>query len=483
MPWAPLSAATLRHVNWPVIGAATPDILTCVAVGLISIIVKVASMENRRGEIADLDHELRVNGLACLACGPIGGMPGMLGSGGSELLVDAGARTRFAAVVTTIAVGAVLLLKIDLAGIVATPLLGGLLFRSGFNIASDAILRVLGQRSAMEITLTVVITVVSVKFGYDDGIVVGFVAACLMFALSYGRIGVVRRHVTRASLNGGVERSREHEFVLRQQGDAIHFYFLSGYVFFGSAEALFDEIRFTVEAQASPLVRFIILDFAAVTGLDGSTIGTLSKLGVLARRRGISLAFTNIAEPLLRRLERARPAAQGDSPRIFASNIEALSWCEPLLLADVAPQDTATGEVTIEQWLSAELRCEWTHEAVATYFERKTVSAGALLYRQGDEADTIDFVDSGTLEVNVTDAKGSVQALRLLMQRTVVGEMGFYRGGRRSASISAYTAAIIYTLTLDAMSELKRDRPALYEAMLTFLIRTLADRVDKLTSR
>lgn len=475
-PWSPFR---MDGIDWSVIGGAAPDVLTCVAVGLISIIVKISSMETRRSEIADLDHELRVNGLACLACGPAGGVPGMLGAGSSELLIDSGARTRLAAVVATLAVGAVLVLRVDLAGLVATPLLGGLLLRSGFGIAADAVMRIVRQRSAVEIALALMITLICVRFGYDAGIVVGFVAACLMFAFSYGRIGVVRRHATRATMNGGVERAPANEALLRRHGDAIHFYVLSGYVFFGSAEALFEQIRSTVEAQSTPPVRFVILDFAGVTGMDSSTVGTLSKLDVLAGRRDILIAYTSIAGPLLGRLRGIGPAGRRTTALVFANNIEALSWCEVLLLAEVAPPDAAEAECDIAGWLAVELGCELAPATIALYFKKQTIAAGTVIYRQGERADTIDFIASGNLAVGILDTNGNARAIRLMTQRTVVGEMGFFRGAMRSASISTQTASTLYTIGPDAMRRLQRERPELYEAMLTYFIRILADRVER----
>lgn len=479
MPWSPFSKTTLDALDWQVLGAATPAMLTCVAVGLMSLIVKVSSMETRRAEIADLDHEMRVNGLASLVCGPAGGVAGMLGAGSSELLVDSGARTRLAAVIATVAVGAVIVLHLDLAGTVATPLLGGLLLRSGFAITFDAFTRIVRQQSAVEITLALAITAISLRFGYDVGILAGFVGASLMFAFTYGRIGVVRRHATRASLVGGVERPPEIEALLRAHGDAIHLYSLSGYLFFGSAEALFDQIRSTVEAQAPSPVRFVIIDFLGVTGIDSSAIGTLSKLNVLSGRRGIAVAFTHVLGRLTGKL-----VGNGTQARIFANNIDALSWCEVLLLAEVAPALTNEAgadrpQIAMSMWLSQALGCEVEADVIARYFQRQTIAAGANVYRQGEIADTIDFICSGSLAVHVTHANGTGRTIRLLTQRTVVGEMGFFRGTCRSASISAQTDSVIYTLGTSNVERLQRDQPAVYEAMLAFFICTLADRVER----
>jgi len=48
--------------------------------------------------------------------------------------------------------------------------------------------------------------------------VLGFIGACLMFALSYSRIGVIRRHLTRYEFASNVERSPEQTRLLREEG-------------------------------------------------------------------------------------------------------------------------------------------------------------------------------------------------------------------------------------------------------------------------
>jgi MFS superfamily sulfate permease-like transporter len=73
-----------------------------------------------------------------------------------------------------------------------------------------------------------------VLYGYLTGILIGVVCACLLFAISYARVGIVRRHLTRAQFASNVDRSQEVSKYLRKAADAIQIYWLSGYIFFGS---------------------------------------------------------------------------------------------------------------------------------------------------------------------------------------------------------------------------------------------------------
>jgi MFS superfamily sulfate permease-like transporter len=83
---------------------------------------------------------------------------------------------------------------------------------------------------------------------YLFGVLAGLLCACVMFTISYARLGVVRRHMTRAQFAGYVDRTAEAAAYLRENGDAIQIYWLSGYIFFGSSEGVLERIRGDIEA-------------------------------------------------------------------------------------------------------------------------------------------------------------------------------------------------------------------------------------------
>ena len=114
----------------------------------------------------------------------------------------------------------------------------------------------------------------------------------------------------------------------------------------------------------------------------------------------------------------------------------------------------------------------------ATSGARKECKDGDVLYRQGDLADTIDFVAAGTLAISLDDGRGSLRRVRRCTRRTVLGEMGFFREVRRAATISTEGSALIYTLSRRNLERMQRERPELYEAFLRFIIRALSDRLE-----
>ena len=88
--------------------------------------------------------------------------------------------------------------------------------------------------------------------------VLGVIGACLMFTLSYSRIGVIRRHLTRYDFSSNVERSPEQARLLHEEGKRVHVFWLSGFIFFGSSNGLFERIKRYIEEQWEKPVGFVV---------------------------------------------------------------------------------------------------------------------------------------------------------------------------------------------------------------------------------
>lgn len=477
-PWFPVGAAAMPDTDWRILAKALPEMMTCVIVGIISLIVKVSSIETSRSTAADFDREFRANGGASIVATPLGALVGSVLIGSSKTFDDAGARTRLSGVAAAAMIALVVLAGVDLPGFVPKPILAGLILLLGYTMLTDALKAAFNQKSWLEFVLALGIAAVCLQFGYIAGVLAGFVCACLIFAFSYGRIGVVRRHLTRASFSGAVERAFEVERLLRAEGEAIQMYWLSGYLFFGSSEGLFETIRGSVETRQAHRVRFVVLDFGGVPGVDSSAVVSLLKLRNFCDKRDIALVCCGLATGLRGTFERAGLLARPH--RAFDSRNEAIDWCEEQVLSHFHAALPPAGEPREDfgLWLSHQLGVRAQAELAAAYFERKQFEGGETIYRQGEAADTIDFVASGTVAVILDDGRHPPRRVRRCAQQTALGEMGFFRATPRAATIAAEGPVLIYTLSRTTLARMRSEHPTVYEAFLQFVIRTLADRLE-----
>ncbi|MGH6831864.1 MAG: cyclic nucleotide-binding domain-containing protein, partial [Methyloceanibacter sp.] len=473
--WWPLSAMIGEQVDWGVIAQSSAEIGSFCGVMAIALLLDVTSLEVARQKTADLDQEFRSNGLANLLASVLGGFGGSLSMNACLLLDESGATTRWAGVIVGLVCAIVLFSGADVGSIVPKAILGGMLAYLGAVIIVE-LWEAPAQSSWMEWVLTGVMTLVIINFGYFMGVVVGVIGACLMFALSYSRIGVIRRHLTRQEFSSNVERSPEQSRLLREEGKRVHVFWLSGFIFFGSSNGLFERIKGAIEAQRDKPVGYVVLDFSAVPGLDTSAVLSLVKLRNYCEEHGVTLGFSGLSEVMRVSFERAGFFGTTRPHQVFASRNEAIEWCEDMLL--MHHEVGAASTHSFESWLQSEFGGTLDFARIASYMEYQELTNGEFLFHQGEPSDSIVLQASGCVAITIVDEHARPIRLRRMLGHTVVGEMGFFRGVPRAASVIAEGPTVIYRLTRKAFEEMQAKDPTAAAALHKLIIRLLSDRLE-----
>jgi sulfate permease, SulP family len=475
--WRPLSAMYTSHLTWPMVIGLTPEMLAVTIVALISLVTKVSTIEVSRQTSGDLDRELRAHGLGSLICAPFGGIISSMQVGTTRLLDLAGSVTRASGVVCALVLGVVGISSIDIPGLIPIPIVAGLVFYLGYSFLMDAFWRPYSQKAWFDLFLAAVIMIICVQYGYLIGVLVGLVCACIFFAVSYARIGVVRRHVSRAQFAGNVDRSEEAARFLRDAGDAIQLYWLSGYIFFGSSEGVFERVRDDIEALRKREVSHVILDFGMVSGADASAIISLAKLRNFCDKQSVTLVYCALSDANKRMFERGGFFGGKSRHQCFSDLSRALTWCENQLLIK-ANLETDTGIAGFEAWLTQQLGAGVKPSEFLGYLVRKDTKGGETIYHEGEAADSVHLVAAGGLAVHITRENGESVCVRRIARHAVVGEMGFFRHAVRAATVLSEGPVTLFTLTRTAFERMRRERPDLASAFDDFILRILSDRVD-----
>jgi SulP family sulfate permease len=474
--WWPLEAMVTHDIDWGMLARSSAEIGAVCGVTAISMLLDVSSLEVARQKSANLDKEYRTNGLANLLASILGGVAGNLSLNNSLLLQQAGAVTRLSGVSVAIVCGLVLFTGADIGSIVPKAILGGMLAYLGVMILIEALVRSPAQRSGTDLGLAIAIAIVICYFGYLLGVVLGVIGACLLFALSYSRIGVIRRHLTRYEFSSNVERSPEQTRLLHEEGKRVHVFWLSGFIFFGSSNGLFERIRRVIEGQKDKPVGYIVLDFSSVQGLDTSAVLSLVKLRNYCDEKGVTLAFSGLSDAMRAGFESAGFFGASRPHQAFGTRNEAIEWCEDMLLLYHEVGDASTH--SFETWLQKEFGGEIDFDRIAPYMERQELGNGALLFEQGEPSDSVVFQASGCVAITIIDEHGRPIRLRRMIGHTVVGEMGFYRHMPRTANVVAEEPTVVYRLTRDAFDKMQEEDPAAAAALHKLIIRLLSDRLD-----
>jgi sulfate permease, SulP family len=475
--WSPFDAVRGSQITWSMVTTLVPELLAVTIVALISMVTKVSSIEVGRQASGDLDCEFRAHGLASLMAAPFGGIASGLQVGTSRLLEHACGATRMSGVFCALALGAVAISNFDLPGLIPIPIIAGLVFYLGYAFILDALWRPVSQRAWFDLGLVTAMMIVCIQYGFLVGIVVGLICACVLFAISYARRGVVRRHVTRADFASYVERSAIAADYLRDNGAAIQLYWLSGYIFFGSSESVFERIRGDIRERGQGCVKYVVLDFGTVSGADASAVVSFTKLRNFCHQQGVTIIYCALSAPNHAVLQGGGLIGGKSKHEAFTDLPYSLAWCEDEMLAR-AGLDLNAGDAGFAPWLQRELGNTADITEILTYFDRKVVDGSQVLYRQGEPANTIDLVAAGNLAIDITKADGSSLRVRRIMTYKIVGEMGFFRHSVRAATVSSDGPATVFTLTRANFERMRLERPDLAASFDDFVLRVLADRLE-----
>ena len=474
--WRPIEAVATHDIDWGVMALSSAEIGAVCGVTAISMLLDVSSLEVARQKSADLDKEFRTNGFANVLASVLGGVAGNLSLNNSLLLQQAGAVTRISGVSVAIVCGLVLFAGADIGSFVPKAILGGMLAYLGTMILIEALVRSPAQRSQTDLALAIAIALVILYFGYLVGVVLGVVGACLLFALSYSRIGVIRRHLTRYELSSSVDRSPEQTRLLQEEGKRVHVFWLSGFIFFGSSNGLFERIRREIEGQKEKPVGYIVLDFSAVQGLDTSAVLSLVKLRNYCEERDVTLVFSGLSDAMHAAFLGAGFFGADRPHQAFATRNEAVEWCEDMVLLYHEVGEASSH--TFETWLQSELGGDITFERVEPYMTRRELESGVVLFKQGEPSDSVVFQASGCVAITISGEYGRSIRLRRMLGHTVVGEMGFYRNVPRGANVVAEGASVVYILTREAFDRMQEEDSAAAAALHKLIIRLLSDRLE-----
>jgi NTE family protein len=115
-------------------------------------------------------------------------------------------------------------------------------------------------------------------------------------------------------------------------------------------------------------------------------------------------------------------------------------------------------------------------EALAAAAERLTFRRGDILVQQGEPSDTLYFVLSGRFTVHVEGATGPIAEIA---QGEPVGEIGFFAGLPRTATVMALRDSTVLSLTRERFQEISEAAPKIRDAIILSLARRLAEGVSQ----
>lgn len=464
------------EVVWPVLWGQAGTYATMFVVTVLSLLLAASALELAAQEDLDFNRELRALGTANVLSGLGGGLAGFHAVGLSTLNLRSGLPARWGG--TLVAGLSVLMLWLGAWPLAYIPrmVLGGLLLYLGLRSLWRWLFVTWGQMPWAEYVLLWLIPIVIATLGLLPGVAVGTLIAVLLFAVTYSRVPVVKYTLSGSTFRSNVDRSPADADCLAQEGGVVSIFKLQGMIFFGSAYRLLAQVRQRLAAE-TPL-RYLILDFAAVHGVDSSALMSFQRLQQLAKRQDFRLIFCQVRIELAQQLGWEGQAAPADANLLVFPDLDrALEWCEDRLLARAAAVGRRPAPGLWEQ-------LAMTFDAPAlqvfrSYLERLTLEPQQVFIHKDAPTDALYLVESGQVTVVIPRADGSHLRLRTMGPGAVVGEIALFLQSPRSASVLADSPTVVYRLSSAAIRRLESEQPAAAFAFYQFMARLLADRLQK----
>ncbi len=472
------------EIDWNSMLSSAGNLSALMIVAAIVILLNSASIEISTQSDIDVDHELKSTGLGNLLAAPFGGLVGCIALSRTLLNWKAGASSRLPGFLSALMSAAVLCIGASYLSYVPKAVLGALLLYIGLALIIEWIYDGFSRFSRFDYFLVLSIFLMIAATGFLPGIGLGIVAACMLFAFNYSRTKVIRHQLSGIGHRSSIERSFHEQQLLDAKGDQIYILVLQGFIFFGTAYPLLSHIQDRIGAESRLPLRFILLDFTYLSGLDSSSVLIFKKMVQMCRTANITLFFVNTDPKIVMLLEEGgcsivknieQERDENSCCSSFQDLDHAIGWCEEQILSGKGIDDSPPSfEVLFSQIFE---ECKSPIAELEPYLEKIALPSGAVLCKQGDTSTDLYFLESGQVTILINGASSGTKRLRSMKSGTIVGEMAFYLGKPRSGTIVADKDCIIHKLSANSFSRLEQEKRELAFAIHKYVVRLLAVRL------
>ncbi|MEM9771342.1 MAG: SulP family inorganic anion transporter, partial [Cyanobacteria bacterium P01_D01_bin.73] len=480
--WSPIPWGELRSLQWGAVFDNVEGMGTIVILSLLDLLLTVSGIELVVGDDIKIDRELKAVGAANLAASFGAGFPCYTDPSLSILPSKLKGSGRVAGIVTAIFFALSLQFGSLLLAAFPKPVLGGMIMFFGLTLLLEWTWEAAQQMPLSDYGIVLLILTVIAFLGVLPGIVFGAIAAILLFAIKYSRIGVTKREFSGKDLRSNVERSPSQLRWLSESGGSVYILELHGFIFFGSANQLLDRLRRRLDDPEAPPLKIAILDFHRVRGLDSSASVSFLKLCQLAKKYDIDILFSHMQDSHQAQLRQSGILKESNPHRQAVPDLDrALEICENRLLKE-APEEIAEDHNYTSGMLGTSiflriLGSEAQIEQILPYFKTIAIHQGEHLFHQGDRPDGLYFLVSGRVSVWLEPKYGTPKRLRKFTPGTVLGELGLYQNAPRSASIIGDRPSHLFYLSGQAFERMETEAPELASAFHRFIVTTIAERL------
>ncbi len=466
----------LQLIDWSYVLSAVPLMLAASGLSTIGMLLTTSGLSLKTRTEVDVSHELRSQGIANIALGMFGGLAGFVTVGATVLASRFGVSRLAASVPGAL----VILLGIVFAGPIVSYmpnfLLAGIIIYAGLDLLLEWVYESRRRLPLVEWYLILLILFVIIFAGILNGIIAGIGLSVAMFVYNYAKLPIIRLRGSVHDMRSNVERSSEDTELLGQHGKAAEIFALQGYLFFATVKVIVDQVRDRAEESGKEL-RFVVMDFANVSGCDSAAVSAFSSILNLASKHGFVLLFAGIPPHVMRLFELSQAIfIDADLVKTLPDLDHAIEYCEESIISQKGQARAADSSDALS-FLRAAIGEDKALTDFARTFECIDMKKGEYLIRRGEAADDVFVVLSGRVRVQIELPDGRALRLRTMTPGAIVGDIAFYTGQRRTADVVLDEDSTVMRLSAADLRKIEETNGALAAQIHRLFAKTLAEKL------
>lgn len=538
LPWYSFySLYKFNLVNWFVVLRQLPTMLALTFFGILHVPINVPALAVSIGmDEFDVDRELVAHGYSNFLSGLFGSIQNYLVYTNSVLFIRAGGDERLAGILLAIATGGVMIAGPIVIGYIPVCVVGSLIYLLGYELLKESVYDTWGKLKPIEYFTILIIVITMGAFDFVIGIIVGILLACLSFVVDAAKTSVIDGIYSGAVVRSTVLRHPKQQEFIKNVGNQICIFKLTGTLFFGSIGGVEKEIRskFELEMFQQNPIKFLIIDMKGVTSIDFSAAEGFRRILNLCKEFNTQLIISSVKEDddTIKALRDSGLWENDFKIELFGSLNYALEWCENLFLGTYKTVKDTTSlpikrlgtnsgtnsvlakmeigtprssqvykaanrvvhhENAIHNYLSKQPlpsimitfqglsdKDEKFWQGIVKYFVKEKIPEGIEFYNSIRDKPSFFIVESGLIKSTIKFEQGRELTSNVL-SNTAFGDL-IESSKFREVTFETINDSVVWRLSHENVSKLSASGNGLYDEISKIQTRLIRERLDTLTA-
>jgi SulP family sulfate permease len=494
--WRSLTVPDLKAIEWTVLSTQFGSILTIVLLSAISFLLGASALELVANRDLDMNKDLQKTGITNLIASVFGAPASYLIISDTALATQMGARSRSAGIFLGLFIALIFFLGGQILSYVPKFVAGGMILFIGLSLLVEWLIDARKSFPLIDYLIVISILLIIEFIGFLEGVGAGIFASVIIFVIRYSSINLVKNAGDGNRFRSSKDRPIPDQRLLDHYAHQSLILQLQGFIFFGTANSLYETIRNFVDSSETPL-RFVMLDLGLVRGIDSSAVKSFEKIIQLLNKNDIHLFLANLADRTKSQFQAGGFSSDAHKRLYFFSDLDkCLEHCEDKIVETEMGADQAKLQNVkqvkndlmqavyndVMAALEHQIKFEELVDRMKPYLEELKVSEGEHLFKQRDTGRDLFFIMRGTINLIGESRQGIATRIRTLGPWTITGEVGAFSGYHAPYSAIAEKEGLVSRLSEENREQMESENPELAAEFHRLIIIIISNQLTK-TSR